>query len=77
MKILKYSYLSIGCFYSIIYIFFQSIRHFCIFRKTIQYVFLDVCAHRMILRPQARVEGLDARDILKEILKEVKPPLAD
>lgn len=33
--------------------------------------FLDVCAHRMILRPQARVEGLDARDILKKFLKEV------
>ena len=31
----------------------------------------------MILRPKARVEGLDARDILNEILKEVKPPLAD
>ena len=45
--------------------------------EDVQYVFLDVCAHRMILRPQARVEGLDARDILNEILKEVKPPLAD
>ena len=45
--------------------------------EDVQCVFLDVCAHRMILRPQARVEGLDARDILNEILKEVKPPLAD
>lgn len=45
--------------------------------EDVQYVFLDVCAHRMILRPEARVEGLDARDILNEILKEVKPPLAD
>ena len=45
--------------------------------EDVQDVFLDVCAHRLILRPQARVEGLDARDILKEILVEVKPPLAD
>ena len=45
--------------------------------EDVQYVFLDVCAHRMILRPQARIEGLDARDILNEILKEIKPPLAD
>ena len=31
----------------------------------------------MVKRPQERVEGLDARDILNEILAEVKPPLAD
>lgn len=45
--------------------------------EDVQDVFIDVCAHRMILRPQARVEGVDARDILNEILAEVKPPLAD
>ena len=45
--------------------------------EDVQDVFIDVCAHRMVLRPQARVEGVDARDILNEILAEVKPPLAD
>ena len=45
--------------------------------EDVQAVFIDVCAHRLILRPQARVEGRNARDILKEILQEVKPPLMD
>ena len=45
--------------------------------EDVQTVFIDVCAHRLILRPQARVEGRNARDILKGILQEVKPPLMD
>lgn len=45
--------------------------------EDVQDVFIDVCAHRLILRPQARVEGRNARDILKGILQEVKPPLMD
>ena len=45
--------------------------------EDVQAVFIDVCAHRLILRPQARVEGRNARDILKGILQEVKPPLMD
>lgn len=45
--------------------------------EDVQAVFVDVCAHRLILRPQARVEGRNARDILKSILQEVKPPLMD
>lgn len=38
-----------------------------------QNVFCDVCAHRMVLKPQARVEGVSAEDILKEIMEQVKP----
>lgn len=45
--------------------------------EDVQAVFIDVCAHRLILRPQARVEGRNSRDILKGILQEVKPPLMD
>lgn len=45
--------------------------------EDVQAVFVDVCAHRLILRPQARVEGCNARNILKGILQEVKPPLMD
>ena len=41
--------------------------------EDIQNVFCDVCAHRLVLRPQAQVEGIHARDILEEILKKVKP----
>lgn len=41
--------------------------------KDVQSVFFDVCAHRLILRPQAQVDGITARDILAEILKQIKP----
>ncbi len=44
--------------------------------EDIQNVFCDVCAHRLVLRPQARVEGIDAREILTEIMNTVKPPAA-
>ncbi len=42
--------------------------------EDVQNIFADVCAHRLVLRPQARVEGMNARDILGEILNQVKPP---
>ena len=42
-------------------------------RKTCQSVFFDVCAHRLILRPQAQVDGITAHDILAEILQQIKP----
>lgn len=42
--------------------------------EDVQYVFADVCAHRMILRPQAQVEGISAREILEDIMATVKPP---
>ena len=42
--------------------------------EDIQSVFLDVCAHRLVLRPQARVDGMNARDVLRGILSEIRPP---
>ncbi|MCI6711257.1 MAG: MoxR family ATPase [Anaerovoracaceae bacterium] len=44
--------------------------------EDLQNVFCDVCAHRLVLRPQARVEGIDAREILTDIMDTVKPPAA-
>lgn len=41
--------------------------------EDVQSVFGDVCAHRIVLRPQAKVEGVTARDILADILKETLP----
>lgn len=41
--------------------------------EDVQSVFFDVCAHRLILRPQAQVDGVTARDILAEILQQIKP----
>lgn len=40
----------------------------------IQSVFPDVCTHRMTLRPQARVEGVTAHDLLRQVLQQIKPP---
>lgn len=44
--------------------------------EDVQNVFCDVCAHRLILHPQARVEGITASEILKGIIDTVKPPAA-
>jgi len=44
--------------------------------EDVQYIFTDTCAHRLVLRPQARVDGVTAKDILQEILGKVKPPTA-
>lgn len=41
--------------------------------EDVQSVFFDVCAHRLILRPQAQVDGITARDILAEVLQQIKP----
>ena len=41
--------------------------------EDIQAVFLDTCAHRLVLRPQARVEGIDGQEILTELLQTVLP----
>ena len=45
--------------------------------EDVQEVFLDVCSHRIVLKPQARIEGLKAEEILKKILDEVKPPVLE
>lgn len=44
--------------------------------EDVQSVYIDVCAHRLILRPQSIVEGVDRNDILSEILTKIKPPVA-
>ena len=44
--------------------------------EDVQAVFSDVCAHRLVLRPQARVEGVTSQDLLTEVLHQVPPPAA-
>ena len=44
--------------------------------EDVQAVFSDVCAHRLVLRPQARVEGVTSQDLLTEELRQVPPPAA-
>ncbi len=41
--------------------------------EDVQNVFVDVCAHRLLLSTQARIEGLTEEKILEEILMNVKP----
>lgn len=41
--------------------------------EDVQNVFVDVCAHRLALRPQARVEGVAAKQVLEEIMTKIKP----
>jgi MoxR-like ATPase len=42
--------------------------------EDVQQVFLDVCAHRIILNPKARVAELTAQAVLKNVLKQTKSP---
>lgn len=42
--------------------------------EDVQEVFVDVCAHRLVLKPQARIESMTAESILREVLHQVKPP---
>ena len=44
--------------------------------EDVQAVFSDVCAHRLVLRPQARAEGVTSQDLLTEVLRQVPPPAA-
>lgn len=44
--------------------------------EDIQRVFGDVCAHRLVLRPQARVDHVSARQLLGDILQQIKPDTA-
>ena len=41
--------------------------------EDVQAVYRDVCAHRLVLYPQARVEGIGPDEILESILHKVKP----
>ena len=38
-------------------------------------IFVQVCAHRVILHPKAKVAGISAEEIMGQILKEVKIPV--
>jgi len=42
--------------------------------EDVRAVFLDVCVHRMTMKPQAKIEGVTAEDVLKDILNKVKAP---
>lgn len=42
--------------------------------EDVQEVFLDVCSHRIVLKPQAKIEGLKEKTLLSNILREVEPP---
>ena len=42
--------------------------------EDVRAVFSDVCAHRLVLRPQARVEGVTSQDLLTEVLRQIPPP---
>ena len=42
--------------------------------EDVQAVFTDVCAHRLILNPKARVSELSAGDILRQVIKDVPSP---
>lgn len=43
--------------------------------EDVQAAFIDVCAHRLVMKPQAKIEGVTAVDVLTSILKDVKAPL--
>lgn len=42
--------------------------------EDVQVVFEDVCAHRLVLKPQAKIEGVTAADVLARVRKKVKAP---
>ncbi len=42
--------------------------------EDVRAVFLDVCVHRMTMKPQAKIEGVTAEDVLKDILNKIKAP---
>ncbi|MCI8610249.1 MAG: MoxR family ATPase [Firmicutes bacterium] len=42
--------------------------------EDVRAIFLDICAHRIILRPQARMKGLTSESILKEIMAKTDVP---
>ncbi len=42
--------------------------------EDVQAVLEDVCAHRLVMKPQARMEGITAEDILRSVKEEVTAP---
>ena len=45
--------------------------------EDVQAVFKDVCAHRLVLKPQAKIEGISTEDILDKVMKKIKAPSLD
>ena len=45
--------------------------------EDIQAVFKDVCAHRLVMKPQAKIEGITAEDILDKVMNKIKAPSLD
>lgn len=45
--------------------------------EDVREVFHAVCAHRLMLKPQARIESISANDILDRVLEEVPAPSMD
>lgn len=43
--------------------------------EDVQDIFIDVCAHRLVLRPQARVEGVMEQELLRRILVKIRPSM--
>ncbi len=41
--------------------------------EDVQQVFQEVCGHRLVLKPQARMESVTQKELLDEILLKVKP----
>ena len=41
--------------------------------EDVQSVFFDVCAHHLIMRQKAKVNDITTRDMLADILKQIKP----
>ncbi len=42
--------------------------------EDVRAVFLDVCTHRVILKPQAKMEGQTVRGLLEQIMKTTDVP---
>ena len=42
--------------------------------EDIQYIFFDVCEHRIELKPQAKITNISARNILENVLEQIEPP---
>ena len=45
--------------------------------EDVQNVYCDVCTHRLVLRPQAQVEGISASKLLSDILREIRPQITE
>ncbi len=42
--------------------------------EDVREVFICTCAHRMVLRPQARIENVTTADVLAQVMTEVPAP---